>query len=87
MPIFPMVQAALIALIGGGLAVGVALGVAALLNLSYGEAYLQGAPICLIPTRQLLLVTGGAMAIALVSGAAAALPALRIAPAEGMRDP
>jgi putative ABC transport system permease protein len=87
MPIFPMVQAALVALLGGGLAAGVALLVAAFLNAYYGGAYLQGAPICLIPPEQLMTVIGCAMAVALVSGAAAAVPALRIEPAEGMRDP
>jgi putative ABC transport system permease protein len=88
--LFPLLQAAAIALAGAALAGSVALAVAAVVNglPIAGAAAGAGAarPICVIEPAHLLLATLGTLAGAAAAAAFAGFRAARILPAEGLRD-
>ncbi|CAH2603860.1 ABC transporter permease [Rhodovastum atsumiense] len=83
---FPLAQA--VALAGAGTVLGalVALTVGVLINLAYGRGLLGEDTLCRLAPGDLLAALGASLALALLAGAAAARPVLRIAPAEGLRE-
>ncbi|MCZ8150664.1 MAG: hypothetical protein O9325_22755 [Roseomonas sp.] len=83
--LFPLVQAALVALAGSALAAAVALGGAALVNAVFAPAFGLAGLATLLPWH-LAAAAGATLLIALVAGVAATRPILGIAPAEGLRE-
>ena len=81
---FPLVQAALVALLGAGVAGLAALGAAAAVNGVFGEAYGIPALARILPWH-LGAATGATFGLSLFAGTLAVRPVLRIAPAEGLR--
>jgi len=86
LPVFPMIQAAVVALAGAALATLVALAVAAAINAAYGGAYLEGGALCRILPLHLAAAAAAALLLSLLAGAAAVRPVLGIEPAEGIRE-
>jgi putative ABC transport system permease protein len=84
--LLPLVQAALVAALGAALAGALALGCAALLNGAYAEAYLEGGALCLLRPRDLLRAGAVTVALAVLAGAAAVRPVLRVAPGQVLRE-
>lgn len=88
--LFPLLQAAVIALAGAVLAGSVALAVAAVVNglpiagATAGAA--EARPICIVAPVHLLLAVLATLAGAAVAAVSAGLRAARILPAEGLRD-
>lgn len=84
---FPLVQGGIVACIGSLAAAGVAMAVAAAINLAYGSSYLEGNPLCRIAPLHIVITVLAATLLALLSSLVAIRPMLRIAPSEGMREP
>ncbi len=84
--LFPLLQAALIAAAGSLLGAGVALAVGGGINAAYSGAYLAGSQMCRITPAQIGIAIAASVVLALLAGAAAVPPILRIGPAEGMRE-
>ena len=85
--VFPVVQGGLVALIGSLAAAGVAVVVAGAINLAYGNAYLEGNPLCRIAPLHVVTAVVAATVLALLASLVAVRPVLRIAPSDGMREP
>lgn len=83
--LFPLVQAALVALAGAGLAAAVAVGAAAAVNAIFAPAF-GLASLALVLPWHLGAALGGALLVGLLAGATATRPILGIAPAEGLRE-
>jgi putative ABC transport system permease protein len=83
--VFPLVQAALVALGGAALAAGAALGGAAAINRVFAPALDIPALATVLPWH-LAAATGATLALGLLAGLAAVRPILGIAPAEGLRE-
>jgi putative ABC transport system permease protein len=84
--VFPLVQGALIALVGAVAASAVALAVAAAINRLYVTGLPAGSPICLLTLSSLAAMAGITLAAALAASLLAAWRIAGIAPAEGIRD-
>jgi putative ABC transport system permease protein len=83
---FPVVQGALIALLGAAAASAVALGVAAAINRLYVTGLPAGSPICLLTLPSLAAMAAITLVAALLASSLAAWRIAGIAPAEGIRD-
>ena len=81
---FPLIQAALVALVGAALAALATIGAAAAINAGFGGAYGIPALARILPWH-LGAAASGALGLSLLAGAIAVRPVLRIAPAEGLR--
>ena len=84
--VFPLLQAAMIAAAGSLLAAAVALLVGGGINAAYSGAYLAGSQMCRITAAHVAIAVAASVVLAVLAGAAAAPPILRIGPAEGMRE-
>jgi putative ABC transport system permease protein len=83
---FPIVQAALTAILGGVLAIGVAHGLGATLNRLFASSLRPGEEICRLLPAHVAASLGATLAAAVLASAWAGLRASRIEPAEGIRD-
>jgi putative ABC transport system permease protein len=83
---FPMVQAALTAVLGGALAVVVAHGLGATLNGLFASSLRPGEEICRLLPQHIAASLAGTLLAAMLASAWAGLRASRIEPAEGIRD-
>lgn len=84
--LLPLVQAALVAAIGAALATALALACAAVLNGAYAESYLAGEALCLLRPRDLAQAAALTIALAVLAGAAAVRPVLRVSPGQVLRE-
>lgn len=84
--LLPLVQAALVAAIGAALATALALACAAVLNGAYADSYLAGEALCLLRPRDLLQAAAATIALAVLAGAVAVRPVLRVAPGQVLRE-
>jgi putative ABC transport system permease protein len=83
---FPLLQAALVAGIGALCGAALALSVGAAINLTNRGAYLGGDALCRLGPGEIAGATAITLALALVAGAAAVRPVLRLQPADGLRE-
>jgi putative ABC transport system permease protein len=83
---FPIVQAALISVLGCLLAGAFSEGVSAALNTAFSDRVLEGERVCRLLLQHHLAAFALTLSLALAASAAGGLMASRVTPAEGLRD-
>lgn len=84
--LFPLVQAVFVAVIGVGIAMACFLVARAGLNAHFAGSLPAGAKVAALPGRELALLLGTILGLAIAAGAASGLAVIRMQPKEAMRD-